>query len=417
MNIGLVIMWVTNSDDFSATMDLGMSPWSTVKLISTRVFDTFSNLNCDMHQFAVSLNVLPGDMSSFMIASLDQIQRVSRHGRIHEPNTFDRITTFEPMNRRFSKNSDESKDSANGSDTESETVYKGFITCVSSCVIRGDKIYYAPSNKSQSSSKSQSKASNEVESKTESKSSSSSSSTENLGSKTEFEVLELLLVGRSDGGIDVFRLDHRYPIASWNISDYDKQLITLRQQKNKSVTGPTSSGIVIPKNASVVNIKWCTSKKSSFYAVDNFGTVFYFDLLQDLNIPIIMDSLNVNILNQSVAIEPYLSSGWTAPLNNASIKGPSYSCLVDISSSRSGTGYDLRKAYVAVIENHINENSDKKAKSAKAAESEGTPGGRVKIKLINPNIFKSVENDENEFMRLLVTMNSIQDHHIAVKTA
>lgn len=71
----------------------------------------------------------------------------------------------------------------------------------------------------------------------------------------------LLLVGRKDGSVDLFRMDQEHPIQTWqlNSDEEDKQVIHLR---------------------------WSEGKSLSFFAVLSSGEVVAFDLLREMYKPV-----------------------------------------------------------------------------------------------------------------------------------
>jgi hypothetical protein len=351
--VGLAVLWITSNDDNIAA-DPGMSPWSQVKLVPSRALHTLTSspavplktaaLPKIADEFATAVALLSGDISSFMVAAFDQIHRVSRFGDTPHPNTFDRLDGRANFEVSISERST----------VEDDINYKGFITCLSTTSIQS----YHPSSPSKENS--------------------------SLGVST----MELMLVGRSDGGIDLYQLIHSHPICSWNITDYEK-----------ASSSTKSKGVSMPRNASVVTLRWCPGRNAAFIAIDNHGTLYFFDLLENFDAPIAIDSLNANISSLSLAVESYLSS--SSPLNSASPKGPAYPTLLDVSQSRAGG----RTASIAVV--------DMQTKSSKSSAASSSPGAsNVKARRIREEVFRQVDNEEVKFTQLLQERVRMNDSNI-----
>lgn len=276
-----------------------------------------------------------------MIAAFNQVHRVSRFGDSPHPNLFD----------RFDDRANFEVSIGDKAIVDDDINYKGFITCLSTISIQS----YHPSSPGKESSS-------------------------NIGLSS----MDLMLVARSDGGIDLYHLIYSHPISSWNITDYDKP------------SASRSKGVSMPRNASVVSLKWSPSRKAAFLAIDNHGTVYFFDLIENFDAPIALDSLNVNISGLSLAVESYLAS--SSPLNSASPKGPAYPTLVDISLCRPGG----RTASIAIV--------DLPSKSSKSA---GLPcASNVKVRRIREEVFQQIDHEEMKFAQLLQERVRTNDSNI-----
>lgn len=105
-------------------------------------------------------------------------------------------------------------------------------------------------------------------------------------------IAPLVLVGRSDGSVDLFRLDAQEPIQSWELSLYVKQ------------------GGVLGGGPAVVFVQWATwGDVGAFVAADATGNVFFFDILKQPNKPIFVDRVNAPLAHSSVQLSSCRSKG------------------------------------------------------------------------------------------------------------
>jgi len=89
-----------------------------------------------------------------------------------------------------------------------------------------------------------------------------------------------ILVGRSNGSIDLFQSDCSSPIQSWNITALSKKKTALSTKATE--------------NMSIALVRWVSQQVSTFIAVDELGSVYYFDLLANPDVPILFDDLGPN---------------------------------------------------------------------------------------------------------------------------
>ena len=106
----------------------------------------------------------------------------------------------------------------------------------------------------------------------------------------------LLLVGRADGTLDLFRMDACEPLQTWTLSDHLHRIDNNsgspsrnNRGKDHATTLSMSDGT---NDVSVVGVKWVPSRASAFVAVDNAGRCFYFDLLVNHDKPLHVENLN-----------------------------------------------------------------------------------------------------------------------------
>ena len=105
----------------------------------------------------------------------------------------------------------------------------------------------------------------------------------------------LVLVGRSDGTIDLFRLDAPDPIQSWELSLYSKH------------SRPKSE---LDSSSATVYVQWATwDALASFVAADAVGVIYYFDILKQPSQPIYVDSMNTPLTTSSVKLSSCRSKG------------------------------------------------------------------------------------------------------------
>ena len=78
----------------------------------------------------------------------------------------------------------------------------------------------------------------------------------------------LVLVGRTDGSIDLYQMNTFAPLVSWSLSDFSHT--------------PAGGG-------AVVVVRWCPLRPAAFLAANDAGEVYFFDLLQDLGAPVQTD--------------------------------------------------------------------------------------------------------------------------------
>lgn len=208
---GTIVLWVTAAASTAASaMDYGLSPWGTVCLIQTRVLrsnetallSTPSTLPTLVNYFST----IPGDLSTFLVTIPEgNIKIVTRFGDASNTSLYLKRSTVTQKIASSTINSDILHDST-----------------VTYMAVRS----HTAIDKSATS---------------------------------------LILVGRSNGSVDLFQLDIEAPLRTWVLSYYD--------ESNKDV-------------GSVVSLTWSPNKSYSFIACDRIGRIQYFDLLKSPKSPL-----------------------------------------------------------------------------------------------------------------------------------
>lgn len=90
----------------------------------------------------------------------------------------------------------------------------------------------------------------------------------------------LLLMGREDGSIDLFRMDQPQPLLTWNIGD----LLSSRSVGSDQL-----------QRQRVVLLRWLPFHRSSFLALDGSGVLHHFDLQMDVYKPFRSESLGLSL--------------------------------------------------------------------------------------------------------------------------
>lgn len=90
----------------------------------------------------------------------------------------------------------------------------------------------------------------------------------------------LLLMGREDGSIDLFRMDQQQPLLTWNIGD----LLSSRSVGSDQL-----------QRQRVVLLRWLPFHRSSFLALDGSGVLHHFDLQMDVYKPFRSESLGLSL--------------------------------------------------------------------------------------------------------------------------
>lgn len=242
---GCAIFWITNERQETVQENLRRSPWGKVFLLATRQIElkfTFSSqlhtkpdkakgsikdfldTKCPVFQSAgCMLAAIPTDSSSILISSVDgTVYRYSRSGELVAPNSFRRMASATTIQK------------PTAAEIRSSQHIKSYqqITCM---VVRS----YTPNSD-----------------------------------------LELLLVGRSDGSIDLFNLKDEFPIFSWsNLSNTDK----LGQCGIKFIT-------------------WLNELQ--FLVVNENGMSYFFDLRENSFQAILSERLghDANLVESAIAI-------------------------------------------------------------------------------------------------------------------
>ena len=213
---GLVCLWVSTSS--SRDEDLGLSPWSQVSLVLTRAlrvgsniastWDIASGLSTTSH-----LTAVPGDVSTLLAAApRGVVNKVVRFGDPPRPSNLERqvdkgVEIIASLTPREERNG---------------VSYYSDVTCVSP-------------------------------------------------QSTHCGLPQLVLVGRSDGTVDMFQMDVSVPLQTWSTD----QLLSREKSENTAVS----------------IVKWLPNKPTCFIIVDALGNMLLFDLLLDAHMPICTDKL------------------------------------------------------------------------------------------------------------------------------
>jgi hypothetical protein len=290
---GVAVLWMTSdvtSDD--ASHDLGLAPWSRLKLVQVRVLrcacvvphnklnvepaavvgsgvargrvksgepeqtSTFLSSGSTMMSSTV-LAAIPGDVSTFLCsAPHGKVCKLVRYGGgSANPGAADFIS-----NQFLSRAALSDAIIANGNGKAGGSVKVEFfspVTCISA--------------RASISSPVQSAAESGDESK----------NPDGQPAMRSAVYSPLILVGRADATIDLFQLDIPVPLQSWTL-----------QSKADSTRRSRAPA--------VVSFKWCSNRASAFIAVNSDGNAFYFDLLQDPFNFIATDSLPAAVPQRSV---------------------------------------------------------------------------------------------------------------------
>ena len=255
---GKVALWITSGVDQRAlpssssslsssengvTVDYGISPWSNVRLILSRVMGAGKISNAKSFFSAIPSSAfpvagtIPGDDSTLLLGDPGGIvKKISRFGSPLSPSC---LTLFEneTIELNCSLRSDRNRSSASSSTfRENDEIYTASVTSVSVCS------YSSPRN--------------------------------------------LVLIGRSNGVIDLYRLDSKVSLHSWDMSG----LANARTQSR------------------VVLLRWLPSSPSSFISATADGFVCIIDLLKDPYNPIASEFCNSKESSSADAIIADLSS-------------------------------------------------------------------------------------------------------------
>jgi len=98
----------------------------------------------------------------------------------------------------------------------------------------------------------------------------------------------LLLVGHHDGTVDLFALDCATPLQSWDLPSFIGSVGGTGNAKGKS-----SGGGKEDKRCGVVKLQWCSTRPSVFFAADQAGNVYHFDLHTQSHMPLSVEPVEV----------------------------------------------------------------------------------------------------------------------------
>jgi hypothetical protein len=236
---GKVILWVTTSTSTQTSntdggRDLGLSPWGRTRLLQSRVLN-MGDARFSLGSVTSVLSVIPGDASTLLLSGpKGSLQKLVRFGNDPPSSSLQKSTKSSPSSVVRSA----SKMLIQAWDTSMEIQIE----------------------------------SNEIGSSTENiphadVSSISVGPALNIGKN----IFHLVLVGRMDGSIDLYRSDIQVPIQTWSLEDSGKKTNILGRR--------------------VILTKWCPNRFTSFLAVDNFSEIHYFDLVKKVTGPGEIDTL------------------------------------------------------------------------------------------------------------------------------
>ena len=252
---GVVCLWVTAAKDSGVdNADAGLAPWGRVALVMTRTLNVDGGPGgvWSMYLDAPSaLATVPGDVSTLLCAAQrGKLSKVVRFGSAPAPLELQRS---EQGGGKFEMTSEFQPQLRGGqSSSGCHTVLHSDVTCIA-----------VQKKASQSQSQSQDK-NNKGENK-----------------NSEYDRAQLILVGRADGTVDLFRMDVSAPVHSWTFPF-----------KGAEVDKSSS------KTASIVSVRWLPNRFSSFAVVDSLGNCFLFDLLLDAHKPVTVENLKTDIRTQ-----------------------------------------------------------------------------------------------------------------------
>lgn len=309
---GSAIIWTSTASantDGDVVQDFGLSPWSNVRLLKQRVLRADPQVarslrtpstDALLHSFGllplpnVAMALIPGDTSIVLLASAKgHVNKLLRHG--------DTNAKWEAFEHALSgsviidENGDcnclsGSENPFEGSGFNETSFYSG-VSCISAS--RQFRIKASGSN------------------------------------------CTLVLVGRNDGTIDLFRIDALEPIQSWDVSAY--------LRKNGKSASPSVS---VTSLQWVIDSNLASSEVScapiSFLCADNVGNIFYFDLMVNPNGPWVVESVGVSkIALHNVKMSP-LRSGFGSS---------AYIVIGDINQSVGNGGLKIRKISDSLLNN------------------------------------------------------------------
>lgn len=98
-----------------------------------------------------------------------------------------------------------------------------------------------------------------------------------------------MLVGHYDGTVDLFSLDCATPLQSWDLPTF---IGTTANGSGSNSRGGKNKGSEGRKH-SVVLLQWCATRPSVFFAADQAGFLYHFDLHTQPQMPLSVESIDV----------------------------------------------------------------------------------------------------------------------------
>ena len=97
-----------------------------------------------------------------------------------------------------------------------------------------------------------------------------------------------MLVGHRDGTVDLFTLDSATPLQSWDLPTF----IGTSGGSSGSNGNNKGKGKNSEKHT-VVMLQWCATRPSVFFAADQAGNLYHFDLHVQPHMPLSVESIDV----------------------------------------------------------------------------------------------------------------------------
>jgi len=263
---GLICLWLTSQQFAGTGAGDGLSPWGKVALVLTRALHVnpraapTADTNLWDFNFGESvgnvgapsvLAVVPGDMSTlFTAGARGAVSKVVRFGEAPAPHALERAYGSSVEVAFQSRNA-----AGYGKPAGIDMQLFSEVTCIS--------------------------VQRKVKSVIPSKVSKRNAEEKDNGAEpasTQTDEAQLVLVGRADGSVDLFRSDVSVPLQTWV---YEPQ--TGSSSRSKSTTGRRSPAIA--------SVRWLPNTMSSFVVIDVKGTTYLYDLLIDANSPVCTETL------------------------------------------------------------------------------------------------------------------------------
>ena len=294
----------SSSGGLASAADLGRSPWSKVSLLQTRRLQvtssiprsvapspsssssssssssTFSQRPKQDSGRSVSgpsdrgsglqapravLSTLPQDLSTLLVAAPGgSVLKLARFGAAAHPHALKRDERTQFLQNLSSGGGEEERKSMGGKEVK-------YFTSVSAMGVRS--CCYRPSR------------SREPEPEWAGA----------QGSDLSFSVA-LVLVGRTDGSVDLFRSDCEGPLQSWSLSSSSSSssscaVVLLRHGRCDHLPALHSPNLTCSALSCPLD-RWIPHRPAAFLAVDSAGRLFLFDLLRDAGGPVGTEQLS-----------------------------------------------------------------------------------------------------------------------------
>ncbi len=228
---GMVCLWVTSSKNSSGEGSVGLSPWGRVVLVMTRALHVGGTQSPSASLYVDAPSVLasvPGDVSTLLAAGPEgSVSKVVRFGNAPAPYELDRSEQGDArLEMQF-----EPRSSSRGGNVSEDVHFHADVTCIT------------------------------------------------VQKRTDDQGAQLVLVGRADGTVDLFRMDVASPIHSWTFP--------IANRNGPATEKPNTKG----KPVGITSVIWLPNKFSAFIVVDNQSNCYSFDLLLDPHKPLTVENL------------------------------------------------------------------------------------------------------------------------------